>query len=1749
MKRKILLFIIIINCVAACFNGYLGAAETQAADNSVASIKSAVTNLPGKYGKVDEIHFEATDSPWIIYIKDYHCQYEVQKRINDILYYLNDSITTSSMPVCIEGAAGEVDTSLFAAIPDEKIKNDVSDYFVKKGKLSGAEWFSIVHGDSGSLIGVDDVDLYNESYGYYSEILSTYLDYSPQVDYIDNLIVAIKNSEFSESSLNILKNGLLLFGDFSFEAFILGTQEYWTELPEQKIPQSFVVLADALDKKNNISQDRIIALEKALFEKVCSGNNQEEIKPLVKEYMLFQLGQINESDFLKHLIKTAEETGCYTEEYNELKDCAKLLNTFNEIDKDTLIDDCHTVYANLKDHFFTGSEKDCAKAIETWLTIKKLLSLELTREGFKKFSQDDVTHLFSTLKTVAAKNSGDNVSSSTPVYTFFSKLPSLVDVASKFYDLSINRDRSMFENTVKSIESADSNAAVLVAGGFHAEGLEDALRLSGYNYAVITPSFFHVEHRNYYQEIMLLQMTAFDTVFPINSANRLAPRVKLINNLADPALANQLMKETVLIAKLLCIANSPELFEQLRDISQGSTIQFRQQATELVKSFGKKWIKKYIEQQGQKGRKVNQSQLVEFKSALTRLVKFESAYLKNRNVSLGIQVLGASDEEIKLQVAFSAQQPMEELVSSLSVDDGSLQMQEKIGSFVFSFNKIEEGQVSTAKAQLSPDSKPVQSKPANGVQKTLAQIDKLKKAVRADPYNTQLRIRLLKRLRGLSSFLQFASDKERKAGNIQQSLLLLANAKLANGDVEQAIRIFKNYTKYIPESERNLASEYFRQQTIVRGQKISLPITDDDGRPFVDRFGREIESHMFDDTLTYGSEPSNLLQSRLIEQAGQLDSQNKKYLATVTRASAARLTDENRNYHHYDIDAAFFTTDGPQAYAKSLLGSANSSYGALMDGVREDDFVTKYPPSISYLYDREFTDSLLKSKKMRYVSEETVLVGTNIPADKVTAVLVNRMHLADALRVFCEYPSSNIPVLDTKGNLLWKNAPLDELVQSYGEEYDTFAAQGGNYKKATYAVNVDNPSKIVAMSDVHSDIEGMRLTLRQAGVIDENDDFIGGPDTVVVFNGDMIDRGKGLAQKRVLDFIMKLQKQAKEKSAKVIMTMGNHETMFLSGKWFPNSIDNLYDFLTTIGFTKPQSEELRRAFLENDLFSMGVLRTENPEAMKYIDYLWNLPIVAQVGGHVFVHGAATEEFNDELESVLQKNPDWTAFEGIEYIFQRVISDTGFNSDYFDMNFKSILTGAPEMTPPHFAENQQIVDRFLSFFDGASMLAVGHNKALGILGRNDKYSLVQRVGSARNIVKLDVGANGYVNARNRAVESRAYIVDPKKAGFVFSVSETGTEMNLLRKNDTRFRFMRTEGAAMYDTVLDAKTKEALYKQDVPDKNNSNAISEYVRLLMNFQLMVFAPNTDVLASSFKSITSETYKQWPQVVKRPFDRNKYPEVGELQDLYFLYLEKLNMGTLDPADISLANFLEFVQQQNTMMDESITTKVMSADRVVDYENDVASFYAAMSQSAIMPLDKAIIREAIRRLDQRMDEAGEYGYKMGLYMQEARHYLMNSEKFMSFKTMRSYDGKPGIFIGEDGDVPIMGFVLKDTAYLSHELVTRLWSRYQMTNDVKHLDRLIALIAHEIHEYAGGKGVTKERRKSLHNEAEDMERFLCGKGKQGSLLDDDIYTLLDDWKNKNDNLRDQVISKFLSSSGTILLSEIILTYITVFLPL
>jgi hypothetical protein len=155
------------------------------------------------------------------------------------------------------------------------------------------------------------------------------------------------------------------------------------------------------------------------------------------------------------------------------------------------------------------------------------------------------------------------------------------------------------------------------------------------------------------------------------------------------------------------------------------------------------------------------------------------------------------------------------------------------------------------------------------------------------------------------------------------------------------------------------------------------------------------------------------------------------------------------------------------------------------------------------------------------------------------------------------------------------------------------------------------PSLIVAIGDLHGDLEVTRKALRLAGAIDESDVWIGGK-LVVVQTGDAIDRGDD--DRKILDLLERLKADAKKAGGELIALSGNHELMNAQ-------LDFRYvtpGAFTAFGDVKPSDAVIPR--ISNVEVSARGRAAAFAPGGSYAAMIAERPIVVKVGDSVFVHG-------------------------------------------------------------------------------------------------------------------------------------------------------------------------------------------------------------------------------------------------------------------------------------------------------------------------------------------------------------------------------------------------------------------------------------------------------------------------------------------------------------------------------------------------
>ncbi len=162
------------------------------------------------------------------------------------------------------------------------------------------------------------------------------------------------------------------------------------------------------------------------------------------------------------------------------------------------------------------------------------------------------------------------------------------------------------------------------------------------------------------------------------------------------------------------------------------------------------------------------------------------------------------------------------------------------------------------------------------------------------------------------------------------------------------------------------------------------------------------------------------------------------------------------------------------------------------------------------------------------------------------------------------------------------------------------------------AVPSPAPERVVAIGDLHGDLDATRRALKLAGAIDDKDAWIGGK-LVLVQTGDEVDRGDD--DRKILDLFDRLKGEATKAGGDVIALVGNHELM---------NVELDFRYVTRGAFSafadvSPKDERMAQQAASVDSNQRGRAAAFLPGGL-YAKMLAQRPVVARVGDTIFVHG-------------------------------------------------------------------------------------------------------------------------------------------------------------------------------------------------------------------------------------------------------------------------------------------------------------------------------------------------------------------------------------------------------------------------------------------------------------------------------------------------------------------------------------------------
>jgi len=444
--------------------------------------------IPREFGLV-KTKFTGKEPKLIIHIQDAHCNYEAQSNIVKILENLNKNYNVSL--ISVEGADGVIDTSWFKAFPDNEVRKEVADYFMKKGEITGPEFLSITSDYNIKLFGA-------ETRSFYIDNLNAFTASYPLKGETEKYLNGLKRA------LNKLK-GFIYSDDLKlmdakavdYESKKLAFNDYvkflQSEAERAKINlrayDNLFKLISVLVYEKKIDFNFTDKERSALIDELSKLIPKETLTELVNKSLEFKAGKITSADYYAYLRSLAVKNDIdMGKTYPNLYNYIIYNSVYSKIENEKLFNDIKKVEIDIKEKLFTNDDQRTLEKLSRHIEILiGLVNIKLLNDDFEYFEKNKAEF--------AHEIFADFIRKKTVQYALAYELDDPNDAVSKslpkledFYSIAIKRDKALVDNTLGQMKKDKTEIAVLVTGGFHSEGISKLLEKQGVSYMVICPS-------------------------------------------------------------------------------------------------------------------------------------------------------------------------------------------------------------------------------------------------------------------------------------------------------------------------------------------------------------------------------------------------------------------------------------------------------------------------------------------------------------------------------------------------------------------------------------------------------------------------------------------------------------------------------------------------------------------------------------------------------------------------------------------------------------------------------------------------------------------------------------------------------------------------------------------------------------------------------------------------------------------------------------------------------------------------------------------------------------------------------------------------------------------------------------------------------------------------------------------------------------------------------------------------------------
>lgn len=442
--------------------------------------------LPYTYGQIVKSHYAGTDRV-VINIQDLHCHPKVQKNISNIIELFDRQYGVAN--IYLEGAYGDVDTKWLQG--DTK----TVDKILETGRLTGAEYYSVISGKTKIIKGLEAKDPYLDNLKRFSSIVENQDTINLILDGINESTKKLKENYYTKRQYRLERLSE------NYKKGKIKPEKYYVLL-NKHIDRLGI---DIYKYKHTLAYMTLIGMQKELDYKAINADMRnfmlllnDHLSPDLYKMLSDNTEQFSRVDKLYGYIREiARQYDLNLDiNYGNLNKYFKYLELSRKINPLKLVSEEQAMLQEINTRFSeTKAQREAVFLIYFERYLRDFLNSKITVEDYEYYKENIETY-----KELWNKYVDNRV---------LSLLDGYIAEADKFYE--INNDRNTYFTDIilepgkplqiEGKKEAEDDAGkiienmgevkrldIIITGGFHTDTVSNILKENDISYIVITPN-------------------------------------------------------------------------------------------------------------------------------------------------------------------------------------------------------------------------------------------------------------------------------------------------------------------------------------------------------------------------------------------------------------------------------------------------------------------------------------------------------------------------------------------------------------------------------------------------------------------------------------------------------------------------------------------------------------------------------------------------------------------------------------------------------------------------------------------------------------------------------------------------------------------------------------------------------------------------------------------------------------------------------------------------------------------------------------------------------------------------------------------------------------------------------------------------------------------------------------------------------------------------------------------------------------